>query len=66
MRVKKWQVGKLVLHMEHITWGWHPVYHILMTPFLFSVLPPFPWMHNKNEASTIVMTISKMKKENSL
>jgi hypothetical protein len=33
--------------MEHITWGWHPMYCILMTPFPFSVLPPFSWTEQK-------------------
>jgi hypothetical protein len=42
------------------------MYHILTTPFPFSVLPPFPWMHNKNEASTIATTIFKMEKVNPL
>jgi hypothetical protein len=37
-----------------------------MSPFPFSVLPPFPRTHNKNEASTIAMTIFKMEKVNPL
>jgi hypothetical protein len=56
----------ITLCMEQITWGWHPMHHILTTPLPFNVLPPFPWTHNKNEAPTIIVTIFNMEKSNLL
>jgi hypothetical protein len=49
--------------LEHITWGWHPVYYIMTSvPLLQSVMPPIPWTHNNEKADIVVATIHNMKK----
>jgi len=53
--------------MEHITWGWHPMYHIMTTiPLLQTILPPISWTHNKQEADTMVAAICNIEKTNPL
>jgi hypothetical protein len=53
--------------MEAITQGWHHMYHIFtFVPFLHYDLPPFPYMHNKEEASIIVVMICNMQMANQL
>jgi hypothetical protein len=43
--------------------GWHPMYHIFCGVLLLhSVLPPFPWTHNKEEARNIGVAIYNMQK----
>jgi hypothetical protein len=49
--------------LEHITWGWHPMYHIMTSvPLLQSVMPPIPWTHSNEEANIVVATICNMEK----
>jgi hypothetical protein len=53
--------------MEQITWEWHLMYHVFWNVSLLqSVLPPFPWTHNKDKARTIrvVVYIVTWKKQN--
>ncbi len=49
--------------LEHITWGWHPMYYIMTSvPLLQSVMPPILWTHNNEKANIVVATICNMER----
>jgi hypothetical protein len=49
--------------LEHITWGWHPMYYIMTSvPLLQSVMPPIPWTHNNEKVDIVVVAICNMEK----
>ncbi len=53
--------------MEHVTWGWHPIYHIMtIVPLLQTILPPVPLTHNKHEVHIMVVAIRNMENTNPL
>jgi len=53
----------IALHLEHITWGWHPMYYIMTSvPLLQSGMPPIPWTHTNEEANIVVVAIRNMEK----
>jgi hypothetical protein len=46
-KIQDWEAN-MTPQMEQITWEWHPMYHVFYNiSLLQSVLPPFPWTHNK-------------------
>jgi hypothetical protein len=53
--------------MEHITWGWHPMYHnMTIMPLFQKIMLLVLWTHNKHEANAMVATICNIEKTNPL